>query len=75
MRSPRPGRELLYLALIGLGVTAPVRLSLGAIAEPSTAECTTCCPEKDALCVVCAEDCITKANAYDRGGGSCTSES
>lgn len=75
MHFPRFRRPLLYPALIAVGVLAPATFAAGARAAPSTAECTTCCPEKDALCVVCAEDCITKTHAYDRGSGKCTNES
>lgn len=75
MSFPKLRLAALSIAVLASGTFAPVRFSAGSIAEAATAECTTCCPEKDALCVVCAEDCITKTNAYDRGGGSCTNDS
>lgn len=53
------------------GVLAPWRMSSGGLAAEATAECTTCCPDPQSRCVVCAEKCISQDDHYDKGIGKC----
>lgn len=52
---------------------APVRFSTAEAMIPATAECTTCCPAANQLCVVCAKTCTTVERAYDNNLGACPS--
>lgn len=70
---PCPGfnRSLLMPMVIVAGVLAPWRVSGGGFAVEITAECTTCCPDPQSKCVVCAEKCISEDDHYDKGIGKC----
>lgn len=69
----RGGAILLGVLAVG-AVLTPVRFSAWDAAAPSTAECTTCCTKRDALCVVCAKSCTTVPEAYDNGALACPSD-
>lgn len=72
MRLPRRGGVILLFTLGGAAVLAPVRFSTAEAVTPAAAECTTCCSKQGMLCVVCAKTCLTVPDAYDNGGGPCT---
>ena len=71
MRIPRLRRPMLVLALILGGSLAPARFSATGLPTEAQAECTTCCPDPGAKCVVCAANCTAINDAYDNGGGRC----
>ncbi len=49
-----------------LGVLAPVSLTRTLRLEAAAAECATCCPQKDATCVVCGtEACVAHPGYYE----------
>lgn len=62
---------LALTASAALGVLLPVQFSTADAGAPAVAECTTCCSNPVAQCVVCGKRCITVAGAYDNGGGPC----
>lgn len=62
---------LALIACAGLGVLIPVRFSTAKTVAPAVAECTTCCSNSAAQCVVCGKKCIVIQGAYDNGGGAC----
>lgn len=57
-------------ALLGaasvVGVLAPVSVAWRSGLAPASAECATCCPQKDATCVVCGtEECVAHPGYYE----------
>lgn len=71
MRIGIRAEPVIALAAALTAILAPVRFSATEAPAPATAECTTCCNNPGARCVVCAASCIQVPDSYDNGGGKC----
>jgi hypothetical protein len=73
MSIPKLRGTIALSAFAAAALLAPVRFSTAEAMIPATAECTTCCPAANQLCIVCSKTCLTTDASYDNGGGPCPS--
>lgn len=64
---PRLASLAPLVALIAIGVGAPITLTEGAILAGQTAECATCCPQEGSTCLVCGTDSCSSYTGYYEG--------
>lgn len=53
------------------GIFAPISLTRSSGLAPADAQCATCCPQKDATCVICGtEECVSHPGYYEGKSGA-----